>query len=596
MARLTSKSSPNSDGTLNLTPNIDVKSDRSNPAVATAIQLIQDNLANKNDRDSKNQLIRDLFEQGFTVKEPKGPRKIQSKMIQQVIWRMASRMKPLDFTIHGVGRPEAMEKLVTDGVSTVMDKGKYISSLRDKNGAFINLLLYGDSFIQVGTQEKGIPIVFNTVDNANVYTDTYCTKIRGGWGRQCRQMVVVFSYSWSEVVDMFPDFKDKMGDGKIPRDLSFGSETDRDITQTNDSRDLTEVAYFYDLNSKNYTVFVGSQTTIVKELSGDDFPFTMEDVNSGNKDRVPFIPVIQYMCQPSAKGFFNHGVGDMIYDLAIVSRQLMNMAVGHAEDNVYPITHVNVPQGEASKYFNKLSLAHEMRESGKKGFVAMEYDPSNPNGARVTSESLTTQSLVNEWQLIFDNLVRELTRMGINIDDADRGADVTATQILAEEEAQNALIKQIMEWNASESKFAVELTLDFIKDFVGKNDKTPLNLATTVEIEGEQVGIDSITLGMISDELRKEDYFVKVNSRSGAIPSNTFKQAQLSRVLQTLPPGSPAFNQRVVELAKLNDVDLTLEQLAPPQQPQAAPGDVPVEAAAASTERQSFEEQGAPAI
>ena len=577
----------NPNGTLNATPNIDVRSDRDNKAVATAIKLIQDNLANKNDRDSKNQLIRDLFEKGFTVKEPTGPRKIQSKMIQQVLWRMASRMKPLDFIIHGTGRPDEIEKLVTDGVSTVLDEGGYISALRDKNGAFINLLLYGDSFIHVGTQEKGIPIVYNTIDNANVYTDTFCTKVRGGWGRQCRQMVVVFSYSWSEVVEMFPRYKNKMGTGRIPRDVSFGSETDRDITQQTESQsdDLTEVAFFYDLNAKNYTIFVGSACTVIKEVKGENYPFMMDDK--------PFIPVIQYICQPSAKGFYNHGVGDMIYDLAVVTSQMLNLAVGHAEDNVYPITHVNVPQGDAAKYFNKLSLAHEMRANGKKGFVAMEYDPSNPNGARVSSESLTTQSLVQEWQLIFDTLVRELSRMGINIDDADRGADVTATQILAEEEAQNALIKQIMEWNASESKFAIEMTMDAITQFVSKKDKTPLNITTQLDTEFGQVEIDSITLGMVADELRKFNYFVKVNSRSGAIPSNAFKQAQISRMLSLLPPGSAAQIKAIRSFAKLNDFDLNAEDLGVvQQQPQAGE----VEETVSDTERQSLKEEGAPAI
>jgi len=570
--------------TLNKKLNINVVSNTEHVAVQTALKVISDNASGKNIQDSKNQMIQDLFEAGFNVNSPDGTIKIQSKLLQQVFWRMASRMKPLDFMMHGTDRPEAVEKIMTDGMSTVLDKGNYISSLRDKGGAFMNLLLYGDAFIQVGTDDSEYPIRFNSIDNSNFYTDTLSTKIRGGNGRECRQAVVIFSHSWSEVVAMFPKFKDKMGSGRIPRDIGTGKETERTLNQTTtDEGDLTEVAYLYDINANNYTIFVGEQCTVVEEHKGENYPFMLYGK--------AYIPVIQFIGTPSTKGFYNHGIGDMIYDIAVMSRKLFNMGLGHAEEGAFPITHVNIPKNKTSIYFRKLAAAYEMRKQGKKGFVAMEYDPAAPNNERVSAETLLTASQLQEWQVLWDNLTRELSRMGINIDEVSTQGQVTATQILKEEAAQNAFIKQIMEWNASETEKLVEITIENIKEFISINNKTPLDLTTQIKLEnGTLRRADNITMGMISEEFKNYHYFVRVNSRSGVIPSNLFQQAQIRNILPTLVPGSPSYNKQVLKLSQLNDVDISMEDLQPAMQPQqqAALGDMDQSMMMSGTDRESI--------
>jgi hypothetical protein len=90
-------------------------------------------------------------------------------------------MKPHDFMIHGTGRKMHHEKIVTSGVSTVMDRGGYDSALRDKNGLHWNLLLVGDAFLQIGanTNKKSLaPILFTPVSRSNVYMDSFATGIR----------------------------------------------------------------------------------------------------------------------------------------------------------------------------------------------------------------------------------------------------------------------------------------------------------------------------------------------------------------------------------------------------------------------------------
>ena len=480
-------------------------------------------------------------------------------MLQQAIRRLVSRTKTLDFSIHGAGRPPEVEQIVTSGISTVLDKGGYAQAMGDKDGAFFKQYLYGDAFTHIGTNpdEKGFPIKFNSISNNNVYIDTFATSMRGaGDGKNVTKCVVIFSYSWAEALRLYPEIKRKKGGpGKIPKEDGLFKDLERSFEQTLDNQndDVTEVAHYYDIANKVYSVFVGNSTTLIKKLKGDSYPFM--------KDGMPYIPVAQNICMPSAIGFYNHGVGDMLYDLAIVSRRLLNMELAHVEDNTYPITLVNVPQGEAAKFFNKLARAHDQRAAGYKGTVALEYDPQNPGASSVQAQSLLTNNLTNEWQLIYDTLTREIQRLGISLDEVDRGTNVTASQIIAEEESANAFVKQVMEYNATELQFTVELAIDMVKTFVSKRDETPLNLTTSIESELGPVRADGITLGMIADELKDHYYFVKVNSRSGSIPSNVVKQARITRVFPLLPQGSPAQMKAVMQMAQLNDQDYSMEDL-----------------------------------
>lgn len=534
-----------------------------NKSVISAIQVIQQCWDEKNRRDNKNLMIQKLLEHGFEVADPSGTRKIDGYVLQQAFWRTANRMKPLDFQLHATGRPEAQEKIVTAAVGQVMSEGGYLSSLRDKGGAFNYSLLFGDAFLSVGASDnKDIPIEFCPLANTNVYIDNYATVMRGGGpGRSVSKMVIVQSMSWANLLEFYPEAKGKAGVGAIPRDLNFFKETGRTFLQTEELQyDYVEVAHSYDIVNKVYCVFVGAACTVIKELKGDKYPFI--------KDKKPYIPVIHYMCWPAVEGFWNHGLGDMLYKLCIMTRRFMNMAIGHAEDNVYPITLVNVPNQEVSKFFNKLTAAHEMRNEGKKGYVAMEYDPTNPSSSRVQAEQLQTPAALSEWEAVYNRLDLEIQRLGINLNDIEPGAQVTATQIMMEEESSNALVKQIREYNASEEKFAVELTLDFMKKFIRKSNDTLVHLPSRMKTENEEgqmveIEMNQITLGAVADELRKNDYFCIINARTGSIPSNIVQQAQLSRLMPFAQPGTKAFGKIAEKMAQLNNSDLGIDDFAP---------------------------------
>jgi hypothetical protein len=276
----------------------------------------------------------------------------------------------------------------------------------------------------------------------------------------------------------------------------------------------------------------------------------------------------------------------MVYDLAVISAQLMNMAVGHAEDNVYPITIVNAPQAEASKFMNKLRVAHEMRQAGKKAYVVSQYGAGNtPNP--VTATSLSTQSLWQEWQSLYDTITREIGRLGIGLDEADRSGQgqITAFQIRAEEAAATGFIEQIGEYNSKEAEFAVDVTMQMIAENIADDDDTPLDLTTSYSLNNEdaqalanangkefkpllepmKVKGKDITLGMIAQELRRYNYFCKANKRSGVVFSQIYKQAQAQAVLQYAQPGSKAYLGAASIIAQTNDMDFNEEDFGMPQ-------------------------------
>ena len=559
------------------------KTNGSKDATSAAIRLIQLSRQDKVRRDAQNLLLQRLFERGFEINPyGKGASKISSKMLQQVLWKCMDRRKPLEVNIFGTNRPSVIERLVTDGVATVMRLGHYDETLSGKGGLFQKSFMWGDGWAMLGTNPKKskVPIVFMPISNSNIYFDPYSTKMRGAWGQGVSKCVVIFSYSWEKAKSLYPKLVKSGGaPGRIPMDLTYLKELERTFLQTTQIKatDLIEVGHFYDIEKKIHCVFAGPTLAVQEYHEGNDYPFMLHDE--------PYIPVIHDFCQPSSEGMYNHGLFDMVYDLAMISAQLMNMAVGHAEDNIYPITIINAPQAEASKFMNKLRVAHEMRQSGKKGYVVSPYGSGNtPNP--VTASTITTQSLWQEWQQMYESITREVARLGINLDEIDRGTNVTAQQIAAEEESSNAFIKQIGEYNSSESEFAVDITMDMISKFIEDDDDTPLNLTTSYSINDEDAqslaksveGKDvtplgqpvkikgkDITLGMIAQELKRHNYFVKANKRSGVVLSNIYKQAQAKAVLQYAAPGTRAFASSAALIAQLNDQDFNEDDFGMPQ-------------------------------
>jgi len=522
--------------------------------VASFLHLIADNtLNNKSERDTKNEYIRALFREGFEIHDPSGTFKIGSKVLQQALWRVMSKVKFLNFAVHGTGKDPDTERLVTEGIRTVAERGGLASCFRDKGGVFMNAFLYGDGFLFFGAGENDEnPVSFRVVRNEDVYADRFSYGVRGV--RPANKMCVVIQFDKEEAYELWPELEENDVWGRIPG--TFQGD-DRQTDRENET--VVEVCWGWNRSLKKYVIFAGTQSFVIDRFEGEEYPFI--------KNNKAYIPVFQFMCQPSEEGFTNYGIGDMLFDLAVITRKLLNMEVTHIEENVLPVTLINAPSAKVDELVEKMAMANEARKNGGKPFVAMEFDASGGQQS-VAAQALVTQNLFNEWQAVWDRLYKELARLGINLDDVERGSGITRGQVIAEEQASNAFILQMMEYNASDTKELIECTIDAITEYVNVKNKTPLNLMSRITLpDGSTSSLNQqTTMGMLAKELKEGNYFVITDSRTGAIPSDLMKQITLEQQLQVEIPGSPEAKEIARLLAQQRGIEVPHSANAMPAQ------------------------------
>src|SRR5574343_484482 len=395
----------------------------------------------------------------------------------------------------------------------------------------------------------------------------------GGLG--CDEMVIVYRYTMAQFNNLFPEWEGKVAKGEIPRAYRYRKQLEKTWLQTiYDPEDMIEVAYRIGID-KIMCIFAGAACTVIEKLEGKYFPYVM--------DGKPYIPILHFKFFPSSEGYYNYGIGHMVYDLAVITAQMDNMAYNHAGDNIWPITFVNTPNKNTSKFFSETAKAHEMRAAGGKGYVLSEN--ALGQGSGVTLEYFKTAPITDEWERAFTRLEQQITRLGFRLDMPDLGANPNKMSIMAEQEATDAPIKQIIEFNSSAFEDAVLFTMDAIRKFIPDDDQTPINSTVDIDAGDMQIPMRGFPMGWIAKELRDNKYFVVVNSRDGTIPSNVMEQAQISKTMSTLVPGTPAWNKMSLKMAKLNgqnlsEGDLAMAQGAPAGNPQEAAQPVPTETTA----------------
>ena len=374
--------------------NKNFKNNTDDPAVVSAMDLMFKSELVRNNKETEWSAIQDLFESGFSVSDPSGTRKIESSLLFHAVRRTVEKMKPLDAQLHATGVDEDSEFITTQGVGTVLEEGGFVKALRDDFGVFYRMLLFGDAFVRVGADtDNKYPIKFQNTSLLNVYVDPYANNMRSPTSeKDADELVAVYKYSWDDAIKIYPKIAEVATSGRITR-INELEELDETIEQQLQTKDREiEVAHYYNLSAKSYTVFAGVANSIIEQHEGDDYPFM--------KDGKPFIPFLRFRCFPSSEGFYSNGIGHALYRLAVISRQLNNMALTYGEQNISPIRMINVPSGQQRIFFNRLVSAQRSQAEGKQGFIVNEYQLSDPNAGRINMDSFRSDPISSEWEKI----------------------------------------------------------------------------------------------------------------------------------------------------------------------------------------------------
>ena len=554
--------------------------------VLDALLMLSREYTDHNKQEGIRRIIQDLFKSGCTISNPSGTKTISSKLILQILWKVANKMKIPDFKIYKSGpfklttdkelteyenfARDMSEQIVTAGVSTVMTEGNFIQCMREKNGAFYKAGLYGDAHVQIGYDESNsdYPITFRVVPADNYFTNSTATDIRDAvGGNSADSDFVMFTYTMKQFNALWPEFEGKVAPGRLPIGKDYLKELEKSYDQFYSEEEEIEVGYWTSID-KRQVVFAGPACTVLRVLEGDlaegdedglidednqKFPYVMNGK--------PYLPTLHFKFFPSPEGYDNWGIGQMVYDIAVLTAEMDSMAYKHAGDNIWPITMVNSPNKAPSKLLNDLLKAQEVRDAGGRGFVVSETQ----GGTGVSVESFQSQPITQEWERAFTRLETQINRLGFQLDAPDLGSSPNEMSIMSAQENADAPIKQIIEWNATMFKEAVEFTMDFIRKFVPDDDQTPLNSMVDIETADTKTPVRGIPLGWVAKELRMNKFFVVVNSRDGTIPSNVMELAKARETMSTLPQGTPAWNKMSLKVAQVNGHSFSMEDLGMPQ-------------------------------
>jgi len=533
--------------------------------VKTALALIGQNNTDKNARDAQNLRINALLKEASVTDEPTKPRYLGAKKAKQAVTKTVERIQPLRWTLQGDGASEEEEILITKAVKEALHRGNYDWSFTGKGGILDKIVRYGNAYRIIEPQDNtktSFPVGFTVIDSNNLWFNVEATSFRNG-NKNVTQMVALFTGTLREFNQKFPDYENKITPGKIPRAFSF-KDLDQTSTQrfkTNyqqsgqdDDQQVMEWAYFWDSNDKCFISFAGADLQIMEKKEDKDYPYIFENIE-GKKEA--YIPVINYMCIPAEEGIYDVGVVAYVFDMSVLFRRTLNQVIGHVEENVYPHTLINIPEGQEDSFFNLVEMANQMRAGGQNAYIPMTFNPNSP-GQISSANPILNGGDINAAQTLMQMIDDEFRKCGIYLDEPI-DASVTATQI--EYNASNALTlpKAIMKYNAPEIEFEVSVALDLLKKNIKKGDKTPLILDSTVDLPDGQYSIRGIpfSLGWLKEELTKRAWRVQSDPESGAVMNNAMLIGLYKSIMPSMNPQSPeyaAMNQKIALLSGVSTV------------------------------------------
>jgi hypothetical protein len=507
----------------------------------------------KDEKEAICERVREQYESQFNANRRVGQRYIDGFLMFQVLERVTQPMKLPSATVRVPGAGAILESAVNDTLKqAVRETMLQDCFLNSKLGAGKRFLLYGDAFIRSGIKEgAGFPTIFENASITDVYIDPYAIDMSSPTSlRDADEWAIKYTYSWDDVVEQFEGAEE----GAMPGTLPFGIDDDDDNDEYSDEQKHeinereTEVLYYRNKSLDVSYCFIGANAYMVE-----------------NKRE---LNLFHLKCFESQEGFYNRGIGELFYKLHETYREVMNKALSAVDDILSPIYVMSGASRRQNDIQDKVAKAVIDKAKGGKGIVFLD----DTMDGQVRVERLIGDSIPNELERIYAQLDKEVKRIGINIDDIFFEKNQTLGQTQIAEANANAFIEQRIDINTGEFRRIYTSILEDIREYVTENDETPIEISNT-ELLAQSTGDTIPTLGTIAKILKKYDFYVEVDLKSGSFPSKLTQLQNNAEILQNIAliaPGSKAHMRELKEFARLrgrivSDDEIQAPQVQPPE-------------------------------
>jgi len=430
-------------------------------------------------------------------------------------------------------------------IDDILNDAGFSEAFTDKYGIRKERAVKGDSYAYVSNDSGKLRIETLKLDNLKVRKSaTSFQQVL----KEHKELVLVFD------VDDYDDFIERFPDNEKAKNLEWGmlpqysGRTDMRMTRSNQegARKGQYAAYLCWKKGKERVIYYGGlKAEIFKDYEGKEYPFR-------DNDDEATCPLFHYYFQTTNEGFYNNGLGDILYQV--------NSLQGFNDNNKILIAR------RASMVYNILQANPDKQDDIEQMIIDMRIQESNgqiPFGVYDSDEPLQQTQLgggsggINDTSVLDGIIQTETTAAGVNLQGvgAEKGKPLGSFQL----ELQNAVAQaeKVGSDNAEEFKRMLEYVYELAIATTSEADDTPLNIKeveTTIPIPEFNTEVTErintkMTRGLAIKFLKLMKPFFSVEPMSGAKSNPVLELAMLERDLSILQ-GTPYMSQVLDKIAK----------------------------------------------
>ena len=513
----------------------------------------------------------------------KGVRKREGNLLHIAEQKTMSKVKALNFKIHGNGADENEEYVFGRGVQTIEDKGGLPEALKGRRGAIQAVAMKGDSMIEIMIQPSDTyPIKHKVLQMDRVYIDPSADSLftRGGL-MGADEIMIIDKMPYDVYLRDFAKFGNvKLAAlGNLPTSEVLNSMIEFDGQEIEEQ--MIEVGRYFKLSKGAYGILVGSSATPLLEIVESDgqgkFPY--------KKDKKNVFPIMPLHGWAKTKGYYSYALGHLLIKEAQQRRRMDNWAEWGMTRNIKGLGIVRLPPGMSkSKFMGRYRMALQSLANGRDGMIVMENN--GITDTRTVIDKFVTEPVSQEYERFSSASDLRVKRIGIPLDEIDRAASESATQTIAEEKRADIFAQEFMRMNAGNFQWLREFEIEIISKYIKETDDTPVDMVVEVPI-GEKLATafaleqnlspnaipsiaarkirPQVTMGNLASAAKNRYWFVEMDELSGVIKSSSQAIAEVRESLAFIPPNSPAFNEQLQRLVHLlgQDINITQEAVTP---------------------------------